>query len=83
MKEKKDLLGRNYKYETIKKLENINSPILVMHGKNDKIVPFFMGQQVFEKANEPKFSYFPEEDDHMMDYNENLLKVLNNFFQSI
>ena len=54
-----------------------------MHGKKDKIVPFHMGEKVFEKANEPKFSYFPEEDDHMMDYNENLLKVLNNFFQSI
>ena len=58
------------RYETIKKLKNINSPILVMHGKNDKIVPFHMGQQVFEKANEPKFSYFPDNDDHMMDYNK-------------
>ena len=71
------------RYETIKKLKNIKIPILVMHGKKDKIVPFHMGEKVFEKANEPKFSYFPEEDDHMMDYNENLLKVLNNFFQSI
>jgi fermentation-respiration switch protein FrsA (DUF1100 family) len=71
------------RYETIKKLENINSPILVMHGKNDKIVPFFMGQQVFEKANEPKFSYFPDNDDHMMDYDENLIETLGNFFKSI
>jgi Hydrolases of the alpha/beta superfamily len=71
------------RYETIKKLENINSPILVMHGKNDKIVPFFMGQQVFEKAHEPKSSYFPDNDDHMMDYNEDLLETLDNFFKSI
>ena len=71
------------RYETVKKLKNIKIPILVMHGKKDKIVPFHMGQKVFEKANQPKFSYFPEEDDHMMDYNENLLKALNNFFQSI
>jgi len=71
------------RYETIKKLENINIPILVMHGKKDKIVPFHMGQEVFEKANQPKFSYFPEEDDHMMDYNKNLLKILNSFLQSI
>ena len=71
------------RYETMKKLKNINSPILVMHGKNDKIVPFFMGQQVFEKANEPKFSYFPDNDDHMMDYNKDLLETLDNFFKSI
>ena len=71
------------RYETVKKLKNIKIPILVMHGKKDKIVPFHMGQKVFEKANQPKFSYFPEEDDHMMEYNANLLKALNNFLQSI
>ena len=42
-----------------------------------------MGQQVFEKANEPKFSYFPDNDDHMMDYNKDLLETLDNFFKSI
>ena len=71
------------RYETVKKLKDVNIPILVMHGKNDKIVPFFMGQQVFEKANEPKFSYFPDNDDHMMDYDENLIETLGNFFKSI
>ena len=71
------------RYETIKKLQNINSPILVMHGKKDKIVPFNMGLEVFEKANEPKFSYFPDNDDHMMDYNEDLLKALSAFFKTI
>ena len=56
---------------------------LVMHGKKDKIVPFHMGEQIFEKANEPKFSYFPDNDDHMMDYNEDLLKTLSIFFKTI
>ena len=54
-----------------------------MHGKKDKIVPFHMGEKVFTEANEPKFSYFPNHDDHMMEYNENLLKELNKFFKSI
>ena len=71
------------KYETVKKLKNVNIPILVMHGKKDKIVPFHMGKQVFEKANDPKFSYFPDNDDHMMDYNEDLLKTLSIFFKTI
>ena len=71
------------RYETVKKLKNINSPILVMHGKKDKIVPFVMGKKVYENANAPKFSYFPDNDDHMMDYNEDLLKTLNTFLKTI
>ena len=35
------------RYETIKKLKNIKIPILVMHGENDKIVPFKMGKKGF------------------------------------
>ena len=71
------------RYETIKKLKNIKIPILVMHGENDKIVPFKMGKKVFSEANETKYFYFPKDDDHMMEYNENLLGALNKFLQSI
>tara|TARA_B100002051_G_scaffold6015_1_gene5054 strand:+ start:341 stop:1135 length:795 start_codon:yes stop_codon:yes gene_type:complete len=71
------------RYETLDKLKNIKIPILVMHGKKDKIVPFAMGKKVYENANAPKFSYFPDNDDHMMDYNEDLLKTLNDFFKTI
>jgi fermentation-respiration switch protein FrsA (DUF1100 family) len=71
------------KYETLKKLKNINIPILVMHGKKDKIVPFHMGKKIYDSANEPKFFYFSKEDDHMMDYNDDLLKSLSNFIESI
>ena len=71
------------RYETVKKLKNIKVPILIMHGEKDKIVPFKMGKKVFLEANEPKHSYFPKEDDHMMEYNENLLEALNKFLKSI
>ncbi len=71
------------RYESIKKLKNINVPILVMHGKKDKIVPFHMGKKIYDSANEPKFFYFSKEDDHMMDYNDDLLKSLSNFIESI
>ena len=71
------------KYETLKKLKNINIPILVMHGKKDKIIPFHMGKKIYDSANEPKFFYFSKEDDHMMDYNDDLLKSLSNFIESI
>ena len=61
------------KYETIKKLPNINSPLLILHGRLDAIVPFTMGKELFEQANEPKFKYFIDNDDHMMRYDQNLL----------
>ena len=71
------------KYESDKKIKNINSPILIMHGKIDNIVPFYMGKKVYELANEPKYSYFSEYDDHMMEYNKTLLKALKDFINSL
>ena len=71
------------KYESDKKIKNIKSPVLIMHGKVDKIVPFHMGQTMYELANEPKYSYFSEYDDHMMEYNEKLLNELKKFIQSL
>ena len=50
-----------------------------MHGKKDDIVPFRMGQELFQKANEPKNSYFSENDDHMMEFNEQLLNSIEKF----
>ena len=71
------------KYESDKKIKNINSPMLIMHGKVDNIVPFYMGKKMYELANEPKYSYFSEYDDHMMEYNEKLLNVLKKFINSL
>ncbi len=71
------------KYESDKKIKNVKSPVLVMHGKVDNIVPFHMGKKMYELANEPKYYYFSQYDDHMMEYNEKLLKALKNFVSSL
>ena len=67
------------RYETIKKLPNISSPLLVMHGELDTIVPFKMGKKLFEQANTRKFKYFINNDDHMMRYDQNLLSEIRKF----
>jgi hypothetical protein len=54
-----------------------------MHGKVDKIVPFYMGKKMYELANEPKYFYFSEYDNHMMEYNKILLNQLKNFIASL
>jgi hypothetical protein len=71
------------KYESDKKIKNIKSPILIMHGEVDRIVPFWMGEKMYKLANEPKYSYFSKYDDHMMEYNEKLLNKLKKFIYSL
>ncbi len=71
------------KYENDKKINNINIPVLVMHGEADQIVPFWMGKKIYEIANQPKYSYFTKYDDHMMEYDEKLIDELKIFVKSL
>tara|TARA_B110001450_G_scaffold174044_1_gene162417 strand:- start:711 stop:1511 length:801 start_codon:yes stop_codon:yes gene_type:complete len=71
------------RYDSKSKIQNIKIPILIMHGKMDNIVPQKMGKELFEKANDPKFSYFPDDDNHMMEYNEQLLNKIKTFIEKI
>ena len=67
------------KYDSEKKIKNIKTPILIMHGKKDNIVPFNMGKKLFEIANKPKKFLQIEEDDHMLSFNDSLLLEIKNF----
>ena len=71
------------KFDNKSKIKNIKVPILIMHGEADQIVPFIMGKKMFEEANMPKYSYFTKHDNHMMEYDENLVKALNSFLKSL
>ena len=71
------------KFESYKKISNVFSPILIMHGEVDKIVPYKMGKKIYELANEPKFFYSQEYGDHMLEYDEKLLIALKKFIQSL
>ena len=71
------------KYKTDEKILNVNSPILVMHGEKDKIVPFHMGKKIFDLAKNPKYSFFSNDDDHMMDYNDLLIQILKSFVDNL
>ena len=71
------------KYESKNKIKNIKSPILVLHGRKDKIVPFYMGEKIFEMANSPKFKYFTDLDDHMMNFDEKLVNEIDRFIRNL
>ena len=55
----------------------------MLHGKLDNIVPFFMGKKLFERANEPKFKYFIDDDNHMLRYDQKLIDKIKKFISYI
>ena len=71
------------RYDNQNKIKKIDTPILVMHGEVDQIVPFRMGKKIYEIANQPKYSHFTKFDDHMMEYDEKLLYALKTFIKSL
>tara|TARA_B100000686_G_scaffold173730_1_gene180900 strand:- start:9 stop:818 length:810 start_codon:yes stop_codon:yes gene_type:complete len=71
------------KYESKKKIKNLISPILVLHGKKDNIVPFSMGEKIFNIANNPKFKYFTDFDDHMMNFDDQLINEIDLFINKL
>tara|TARA_B100000029_G_scaffold21521_1_gene21753 strand:+ start:1365 stop:2177 length:813 start_codon:yes stop_codon:yes gene_type:complete len=71
------------KFESSKKIINVKIPILIIHGKVDKIVPYEMGKKMYELANEPKFFYSQEYGDHMVDFDEKLLLAIKKFIKSL
>ena len=71
------------KFESYKKINKISMPVLVIHGKVDKIVPYDMGKKIYELANQPKFFYSQEYGDHMVEYDEQLLLSLRQFIAGL
>ena len=67
------------KYDSEKKIKNLKINILILHGKKDNIVPFKMGKKLYDLANNPKFFYFTENDDHMMTFDESLVNTIKDF----
>ena len=43
--------------DNLKKIRLIEAPVLIVHGEQDKVVPFTMGEELFHAAGEPKYFY--------------------------
>ena len=67
------------KFTSLKKIKNVNCPVLIIHGRRDRTIPFWHGENLFAEANEPKFSIWLDEADH-----NNVFTVAGKtYFQSI
>ena len=42
------------RYDTLSKMGRIMSPVMIVHGDSDEIVPFSMAEQLFQAARQPK-----------------------------
>lgn len=45
-------------YDNLGKVPRIDAPLLIIHGREDEIVPFHMGEALYQAATEPK-SFLP------------------------
>lgn len=43
-----------FRFDTVQAVRKVYIPVLVIHSPNDEIVPFELGQKIFENANSPK-----------------------------
>lgn len=44
-----------FRYDTLERLPRIACPVLVMHGRDDEMIPYAQGRRLFERAREPKW----------------------------
>lgn len=49
------LLILRFSFNSLAKVNKIECPLLVLHSKEDEIIPFHMGRKIFHAANQPKF----------------------------
>ncbi len=48
------LIFLRYDFDAAKHIKRVRSPVLVLHSPDDEVIPFHLGEKVFQGANEPK-----------------------------
>ena len=52
------------KFDSLKSIRQVNCPVLLIHGTQDRIIPFRHAQMVFDAASEPKRHLWIEGGEH-------------------
>ena len=55
---------RDFYFKNNEKIKEIKAPILIIHGTNDSISPYWMGEKLYESAPEPKEFFKVEGAEH-------------------
>ena len=52
-----DFMLKDFQMNNDEKISRLKTPVLILQGTNDEVVPFSMGKDLFKKAPEPKSFY--------------------------
>ena len=53
------------RYDSLSRIKDIHTPLLVMHGGADDVIPQSQGRELLAAAVEPKLGYFPPDAHHV------------------
>ena len=71
-------------WDTTSRIQKVKAPILFIHGKKDRVVPFRFGKKLFTIANEPKKYIWLEDTSHNDNLEkESVKKSIIDFIQSV
>lgn len=73
------------KYDNLAKIPKLKVPLLILHSPQDDIVPFRMGQALYEAAHEPKrlVELIGDHNEGYVDSGEAYPKAITEFFASV
>lgn len=70
------------KFNSIKKIKQVNAPLLIFHGKMDNVIPFRHGMTLFDAANTPKEKITFDHTGHTDFDSHTLIKHIGMFLDS-
>ena len=69
--------------DAVGQIANYKGPLLQLHGQTDTIVPFRIGRQLFDKANEPKQLIVSPRHDHNDSLPDQFYDALKDFLEKL
>lgn len=70
------------KFSSDKQITKLKSPLLVVHGSNDKVVPLKYGKQLYDKALKPKYFFELQAKGHNDMWGHELNKAIDDFIEN-
>jgi fermentation-respiration switch protein FrsA (DUF1100 family) len=78
------LVPMRFQFNSLENIQQVRSPLLVLHSPDDEIIPYHLGKKVFQAGNEPKL-FVDMKGDHnsgfllsQPDYEQSIKKFLLN-----